>query len=72
MSAAVSIHELLQLGGPLDLEVDLSTILCLHLDVDVGVAACDLVAVGCCCCLGFHRKSGKFKIILLINLFIKP
>ena len=32
---AVGVHQLLQLRGPLDLEVNLGTILGLHLDVDV-------------------------------------
>ena len=37
LSLAVSVHQLFQLGGPFDLEEDLSPILGFHLDVDVLV-----------------------------------
>ena len=45
---AVGVHELLKLCRPLDLEEDLRTILCLHLDVDVlGVGACSTCGLSC-------------------------
>jgi len=37
LSAAVSVHELLEVGGPLNLEVNLSAVLSLDFDVHVGV-----------------------------------
>ena len=37
LSLAVGVHQFLQLSGPLDLEVDLCTILSFHFDVDVLV-----------------------------------
>ena len=53
LSGAVRIHQLLELSGPLDLEEDLSAILCLHLDVDVlRIGGC---RGSCCCCVG-HRS----------------
>ena len=58
LPGAVGVHQLLQHGGPLDLEVDLCAVLCLHLDVDVWVSAC-LVLSGACCSLnvGSHGVS---------------
>ena len=50
LSLAVGIHELLELGRALDLEEDLSAILCLHLDVDV-------LGITCSCSTSCSRGS---------------
>jgi hypothetical protein len=40
LPCAVSVHKLLQLCSLLDLEEDLSPVLGLDLDVDVGICSC--------------------------------
>ena len=50
LSLAVGIHQLLQLGGPLDFEEDLGSILGLHLDVDMDVFLAGIAFASCSSC----------------------